>query len=309
MKTRQFRTLHAILVTGSVSRAAEMLSIIQPAISKTLRSLEEEIGYRLFRRVKGHLEATPEATFLFNELDQALRGLSRLEDLVRNAPRGLPERLIIASLPGPSNFLVPHLLKECFEQGSSPKITLTSRSSPAIRELASTQQIDIGIVLDPPDSPNYRIERLQVAYVCAFPADDPLAEESRITPQDLDARPLITPNPDDIVYTLLRESFHQAGSTFDPKYETPVYLPGLGLALSGFGVAIVDTLTAWTYDKAIEAQGLTFRPFVPTHYDQLAVISPALRPLSQTAVRVQQKITEGIRQIGSFYDLNATSPA
>ncbi len=308
MKTRQIRTLHAILATGSVSRAAEMLNVSQPAISKTLRSLEEEIGYKLFRRVKGHLEPMPEATFLFDEVDQALRGLSRLEDMVRNAPRDLPESLIIASLPGPSNFLVPQLLQKYFDQRPPPKITLTSRSSPTIRELASTQQIDIGVLLDPPDSPNYTTERLRIEYVCGFPASDPLAKKKTISAHDLDGRPLILTGSDDIEYSLVRESFYRAGATFNPKYETPIYLPGLGLALSGFGVAIIDTLTAWTYDQAINARGLAFRPFVPPIHDRLAIISPALRPLSQTALEFRQMLTEGIRKISSFYSSETQNP-
>ncbi len=301
MKTRQIRALHAILVTGSVSRAAEMLRVSQPAISKTLSSLEAEIGYKLFRRVKGHLEPMPEATFLFNEVDQALNGLSRLEEMIRDAPRGLQERLTIASLPGPSNFLIPQLLKEYFDQRPPPKITLTSRSSPAIREMASTQQIDIGVLLDPPDSPNYTIERLEIEYVCAILASDPLATKKQISANDLDGRPLILTSSDDVEFSLVREAFYRAGATFNPRYETPIYLPGLGLALSGFGVAIIDTLTAWTYEQAIRGRDLAFRPFVPAIHDRLAVISPALRPLSQTALEFRQALTEGIRKISSFY--------
>lgn len=301
MNLRQIRALHAILVTGSISRAAEMLAITQPAVSKTLRGLEEEIGYSLFRRTRGQLEPTPEAAFLFDEIDHTLQGLDRLEDLVRRAPRGLPERLVIASLPGPSNFFIPELLKEFFGEQASPKITLTSRTTPVIRELASTQQIDIGVLVDPPESPNYEIEKTPVEYVCAFPAGDRLSEKARVTPRDLDGRPLITPISDHIVFRQLREAFAEAGAAFNPMHEIPFYLPGLGLVLSGFGVAIVDTVTAWTYERTIKARGLAFRPFVPTFYDRLAVISPILRPLSHTAIGFRDTLANGFRRISSVY--------
>jgi DNA-binding transcriptional LysR family regulator len=298
---RQIRTLHAILTTGSVSGAAEMLSLTQPAVSKTLHQLETEIGHSLFKRTKGHLEPEPDVSFLFDELNHTLQGLNRLDKLVRNAGTGHPEHMIIASLPGPSNFLIPQILKEFYGVDNVPKISLRTRTTAVIRELVSTQQVDIGVLVDPPASPNYDVFPVPVEYVCAINDNDVLANRPQITASDLDGRPLITAGSTHVVYEHLKNIFEKSGAVFNPMHEVPFYMPGLGLTLAGFGVAIVDTITAWTYENTARGQGLTFRPLNPVFYDRLAVVSPRIRPLSKSTLSFRDALVTGIERIDSAY--------
>lgn len=58
MDLKKLRALIAIAETGSVSRAAELLHIVQPAVSKQLRLLEEDLGAALFTRGRRGMELT-----------------------------------------------------------------------------------------------------------------------------------------------------------------------------------------------------------------------------------------------------------
>ncbi|MBT8154686.1 LysR family transcriptional regulator [Epibacterium ulvae] len=58
------------LETGSMARAAANLGSIQPAISLTLRSLEESLGIVLFDRDTRNLKPVPEANYLLSEADR-----------------------------------------------------------------------------------------------------------------------------------------------------------------------------------------------------------------------------------------------
>ena len=70
IKYRQLEVFSALMESGSVSGAAELLSLSQPAISIALSNLEEEVGFRLFHRTKGFFAPTPEATLLHIEVEK-----------------------------------------------------------------------------------------------------------------------------------------------------------------------------------------------------------------------------------------------
>ena len=61
--------------TGSVSRAAEELLLTQPAVSKQIRSLEDELGERLFDRIGKKLFLTKAGALLYSHAEKILRGV------------------------------------------------------------------------------------------------------------------------------------------------------------------------------------------------------------------------------------------
>src|SRR5690606_4101492 len=80
MRLRHIEIFQAILQTGSVTGAAGLLNVSQPAASKALQHAEAQLGFTLFRRVRGQLLPTPEARILeqstarvFEELQRARR--------------------------------------------------------------------------------------------------------------------------------------------------------------------------------------------------------------------------------------------
>ncbi|WP_325052329.1 LysR family transcriptional regulator [Sinorhizobium meliloti] len=60
MNFRQIEAFRAVIISGTVSRAAELMGVTQPNVSRLVGELEEAIGFALFDRVKGRLIPTPE---------------------------------------------------------------------------------------------------------------------------------------------------------------------------------------------------------------------------------------------------------
>jgi molybdenum-dependent DNA-binding transcriptional regulator ModE len=60
MDHRQLEIFNAVMISGSASRAAELLQVTQPAVSRAIVDLEEAIGFSLFDRIRGRLVPTPE---------------------------------------------------------------------------------------------------------------------------------------------------------------------------------------------------------------------------------------------------------
>ncbi|WP_292124617.1 LysR family transcriptional regulator, partial [Mesorhizobium sp.] len=68
----------AVMRAGTVTAAARMLNISQPALSQILLHTEDELGFTLFERVKGRLRPTPEALEIFADAERLSAGLDGL---------------------------------------------------------------------------------------------------------------------------------------------------------------------------------------------------------------------------------------
>ena len=75
MRLRHIEVFHAIMQAGTISGAAQLLHISQPAVTKVLQHCELQLGMPLFDRVRGKLYPTPEAQRLFVEIDKLNRCL------------------------------------------------------------------------------------------------------------------------------------------------------------------------------------------------------------------------------------------
>ena len=77
---RQLEALKSVIEAGSVVKAAEIMRLSQPAVSRLLSDLETAVGYGLFERRKGRLTPRGEAWELYAEVDRSLIGLERIKD-------------------------------------------------------------------------------------------------------------------------------------------------------------------------------------------------------------------------------------
>ena len=78
MDIRQLKCFDAVLTTGAMTRAADLLGLAQPTVSITIAQLEREIGFTLFKRSKGSLQPTPEAFSFHQAAMQAIESVSRV---------------------------------------------------------------------------------------------------------------------------------------------------------------------------------------------------------------------------------------
>jgi DNA-binding transcriptional LysR family regulator len=80
MNLRQIEALRAVIESGTVSRAAERLSISQPAVTKLLQNLERSTGLALFDRARGRREPAAEARMHFDEVERLFKRLGNLQN-------------------------------------------------------------------------------------------------------------------------------------------------------------------------------------------------------------------------------------
>jgi DNA-binding transcriptional LysR family regulator len=174
MRLRHIEVFHAIMRTGSLSKAAELLCVSQPAVSKVLAHAERSAGLKLFSRAHGRLQPTREAELLFAETQKLQSNLESIRDLARNLalrPQGL---LRIGCLPSLGMSLIP-LAVQTF-RGSYPEVSLKiqTRHTAELLNALLTRELDLGVAFNPPARPGIAaVEIARTAVVCVAPPDDP----------------------------------------------------------------------------------------------------------------------------------------
>ena len=101
MKIRQLEAFRALILRQTVTRAADMLHISQPAVTRLINDLETDVGFSLFDRINGRLNPTPEAMVLFEEVERSFAGIDRIAqtaEQIKSLRRG---SLHIAGAPAP----------------------------------------------------------------------------------------------------------------------------------------------------------------------------------------------------------------
>ncbi len=79
MRLRHIEVFNAIMLTGSVSAAARLINITQPAVSRTLQHAEIQLGFPLFQRAKGRLTPTTEALTLYPHIERLFAQLDEVQ--------------------------------------------------------------------------------------------------------------------------------------------------------------------------------------------------------------------------------------
>ena len=121
---RQVEVFRAVMGTGTVSGAARLLGISQPAATQLLQALQAATGLQLFERALGRLRPTPEGHALYGEVQRAFRGLEELDRAVE-ALRGFnAARLQVGALHALSAHLVPRAIRSFREAQPDTRIAL-----------------------------------------------------------------------------------------------------------------------------------------------------------------------------------------
>lgn len=188
---RQIDIFRATIETGTVSRAAEMLNISQPAASKLLSNLEQDANLTLFQRVKGRLIPTAVAMQLYEEVEKVFVGIGQIEQVIDAMQRRAQERLTIGVIPALSQFMAQAVVRFARRH---PKVVVSieERGTQFVAEWILNRRVDIGMMSEKIDVPHVRTQTLiRRELVCAIPKGHPLAARAEVTIEDLRDEPII----------------------------------------------------------------------------------------------------------------------
>ncbi len=146
--------------TGNISKAAELLYISQPAVSKSITKLEQSLGHTLFIRSKRGVKLTEEGQTLFTHLKLAFDEIHTAEQALKRASTlGLGQLRIGVSTSLCKHILLPYL-QDFIEAHPHIKVSIECNPTFQTLELLKQDKIDIGLICDTPLERGYHFKPL-----------------------------------------------------------------------------------------------------------------------------------------------------
>lgn len=278
MHTRQLECFLTLMRHGTMTRAAEMLGISQPAVSQTIINLERQLGFALFVRRSGRLQPTPEAKLFHDHANRAVEALERAAQAAQEIRAGQRGYLSIAAYASMSISLLPRIVSLFTANRPHVRVKIISRPTETVRQLISTQQFDLAIAEMPLDYPGNRMEIFSYECQCMMPSDHPLAEKSVITPADLDGEPFVSLFRGDPIHQQLAVAFSKYGAHWNIVAETEFFSTACELVEAGCGVGIIDPVVSTPFTGNVVK-----RPFRPVIEYGVAILLPPFEELSEIA--------------------------
>lgn len=195
MEWQQILGFYEVARLESFTRAAEATFRTQSALSQQVKSLEDELGQVLIERIgrkKLRLTAAGEEFFAFAE--EALRNYELLTESLHRM-RGSPKGSLKVAAPFTTLYhLLPGIFQRYLEEYRHVQLTILDRPQKTVVELVSSGEVDFGFALESvlsQDLVAFRWKRVEA--VLMTPVGHPLANEGRVTLEQICANPLILP--------------------------------------------------------------------------------------------------------------------
>ncbi len=245
---RQVEFFKAIMERGTITEAASALRVSQPAVSKALRALEDELGLKLFERTQSGLLPTFEARTFYKEVARSFIGLEILSGIARELHELKHGRLVIGVIPALSMGWMPKLVARFLQRFPSANLTLETFSSPDIAQMVGQGRLDIGIAqASTNDVSIRRTDLFSIDTVCVMPKGHPLSRKDYVTPKDLTSIYLISLSRPDIIRKQVEALLAENGITLPQRLEVTVGSALCKLVGEGVGVGLVDLETAMNF--------------------------------------------------------------
>ncbi len=278
MDNRQLECFLTLMRHGTMTRAAEMLGVSQPAVSHTINTLETNLGFALFVRRSGRLQPTPEAKLFFDHAHRSVEAMERAAQAAEEIRSGQRGHLSIAAYASMSISLLPRIVSLFTAKRRHVRVKIISRPSETVRQLISTQQFDLAIAEMPLDYPSNRMEVFSYECQCMMPPDHPLAEKTVITPADLDGEPFVSLFRGDPIHQQLAVAFSKYGAHWNVVAETEFFSTACELVEAGCGVGVIDPVVSTPFTANVIK-----RPFRPAIDYGVAILHPPFEELSDIA--------------------------
>ena len=195
MEIRVLRYFLAVVREEGINRAAEVLHITQPTLSRQLSQLEEEVGVKLFHRGAKKITLTNEGILLRRRAEEILSLVDRTERELIEQDEFIEGRIVIGCGELAAVQVLPEIIESFRERYPLVTYDIFTGNADLIKEQMEKGLIDIGVLLEPIDMEKFDFIRLtgKERWVVLMRPDNPLAEKAAVSAKDLEGLSLILP--------------------------------------------------------------------------------------------------------------------
>ena len=209
----KMQTLLAVVEAQNFTRAAQALSMTQPAVSHHIKQLEEELGAPLFVRSKTGLRLTAQGEIAV-KYARRLKALDeKLHLELENAETGRTSLRVGITHTSESN-LTTAVLAKCSSEHRGLSITITTDTIKNLYEALGNYEIDLAIVEGPMTDPQFSSMMLDTDYlVCVMSVGNPLARRGAVTLGQLKREQMILRLPSSATRMLFESALERNGES------------------------------------------------------------------------------------------------
>jgi DNA-binding transcriptional LysR family regulator len=246
VELRHLRYFVAVGEEEHFGRAAERLHVVQPALTRQVRQLEEEIGCALFERLKRGVRLTEAGRSFLEEARRLLADLGRSVDRTQLVAQGTVGRLRVGfSDTATYSGELPSILRNFRARWPDVRLELFPSSSVIAGEQLRRQEVDVAFVyVAPPDLRELKTHTISVErWMLALPQAHPLVKSKRVKLVDLRREPFVWfPRPvAPPIHDRVLAACHAAGLTLNIVQEVNNPTTILSLVAGGIGVSFTIT--------------------------------------------------------------------
>ncbi len=261
----ELRTLRYFLAAaqeGNITRAADILHITQPTLSRQIMELERELGTTLMLRGKNGLTLTDDGLFFRQRAEEIVELADRLEQNFTERKSDVSGLITIGASESVGSRLFARLIKRFSDKYPLIQFHLYNEMADNIRDRLEKGLVDVGLLLEPVDTSRYDFVRLsqKETWGILMRDDHPLAERKTIAPDEIAEYPLILP---------LRERVRNEILNWMRKEEKDLTIPLSYTLLSNAALMVEAGLgCAFCLDGALAIHSsphLSFVPISPEH--------------------------------------------
>lgn len=289
MEIKQLRYFKRVADAGSVSRAAAALSVAQPAVSRQIANLEEDLGTPLFFRNGRGVKLTDAGEQLYTHTDSILEAVRLAQQEVRDSMGVARGTILIGSMPSVVRLIAPPLLR--FVEKNHPALVLefTEGYSGYINEWLSNGLLDVAIIHDATRTQHFLTEPLVREELVAINAD---GDTRPAALSEVALEPMILPRKSHGLRLMLERVAQQARISLNVRFEIDSFEAIKALVRDQQGISVLPR------SAVANDSGLAIRAFAdPPLFRQLLLATSSQRPVSQTTRAVIQELKRQVRSM------------
>jgi DNA-binding transcriptional LysR family regulator len=294
INSRQVEAFRAMMLTGSVTEAAKLMAVTQPAVSRLLRDFQALLKMKLFERRGSGLVPTAAATALHMEVERSFVGLERITAAAEEIRSRRTGTLRIAALPALSNGYLPRLAGRFLKERPNLNLSFFGVISPIVVDWVLNHQCDVGFAELPIALAGLPCVRLPaLARVAILPVGHRLTAKATLEPRDFEAETFVSLSAGSTGRHLIDQAFNRDDVRRVLRVETTLSEIMCGMVSSGLGVAICDPFTAAEFD----GRGIVARRFSPRIDFEFAAVFPPQRSPSPVALDLVEAVRRALDEL------------
>lgn len=274
LNARQVEAFRAVMTLSSMTKAAAMLGITQPAVSRLILDFQQAVGFQLFRRQRNGAIPTDDALRLYDEVEKLFIGLDQLNARVSEIRTLQTGRLDIVAMGLYANGLLPDLIARFMKKHPGIAVSLDSQPHDKVLDWVVSRRSDIGFTTLPVHNAPLAVHRLVARQaMCVFPAGDDLEARRTVDIADLSGRSFVSfPRGTPFRYQV-DSLFDRAGVAREMSIEATTHEAVCNLVAAGVGVSIVSPFSPHLRRNP----RLAFRTFTPVIAIELGLLTDEKR--------------------------------